>query len=45
MVSLEVRGIVSTKDDPKILWEKKLEIIEIINVSGWNCCGAHNSTL
>ncbi|MDB2493419.1 MAG: hypothetical protein ACPH6A_01600 [Flavobacteriaceae bacterium] len=33
MVSLEVRGIVSTKDDPKILWEKKLEIIEIINVS------------
>ena len=32
MVSLEVRGIVSTKDDPKILWEKKLEIIEIINV-------------
>ena len=33
MVSLEVKGIVSTKDDPKILWEKKLEIIEIINVS------------
>jgi hypothetical protein len=33
MVSLEVSGIVSTKDDPKILWEKKLEIIEIINVS------------
>lgn len=33
MVNLEVRGIVSTKEDPKILWEKKLEIVEIINVS------------
>ena len=33
MVNLEVRGIVSTKEDPMILWEKKLEIVEIINVS------------
>ena len=33
MVNVKVRGIVSTKDDPKILWEKKLEIVEIINVS------------
>jgi len=33
MVNVKVKGIVSTKDDPKILWEKKLEIIEIINVS------------
>ena len=33
MVNVKVKGIVSTKDDPKILWEKKLEIVEIINVS------------
>jgi NhaP-type Na+/H+ and K+/H+ antiporter len=33
MVSVEVKGIVSTKDDPKILWENKLEIVEIISVS------------
>ena len=33
MVNLEVKGIVSTKEDPKILWEKKLEIVEIIKIS------------
>jgi NhaP-type Na+/H+ and K+/H+ antiporter len=33
MVSVEVKGIVSAKDDPKILWENKLEIVEIISVS------------
>jgi hypothetical protein len=33
MVSVEIRGIITTKEDPKILWEKKLEIVEIINVS------------
>ena len=33
MVSVKVRGSVSTKEDPKILWEKKLEIVEIISVS------------
>ena len=33
MVSVEVRGIVSGKEDPKILWDKKLEIVEIISIS------------
>ena len=33
MVSVKVRGSVSTKEDPKILWEKKLEIVEIISIS------------
>ena len=33
MVNVEVRGIISTKEDPKILWEKKLEIVEIISIS------------
>ena len=33
MVNVEVRGIISSKEDPKILWEKKLEIVEIINIS------------
>ena len=33
MVNLTVRGIVSTKEDPKIFWEKKLEIVEIISIS------------
>ena len=33
MVSVKVRATISTKEDPKILWEKKLEIVEIINVS------------
>tara|TARA_B110000967_G_C18731028_1_gene482575 strand:+ start:572 stop:946 length:375 start_codon:yes stop_codon:yes gene_type:complete len=33
MVSVEVKGIISAKDDPKILWENKIEIVEIISVS------------
>jgi hypothetical protein len=33
MVIVEVRGIISTKENPKILWENKLEIVEIISIS------------
>ena len=33
MVSVEVRGVLSTKEYPKILWENKIEIVEIISVS------------
>jgi hypothetical protein len=33
MINVEVSGIISTKKDPKILWENKIEIIEIIAVS------------
>ena len=33
MVRVKVRGTISTKEDSKILWEKKLEIIEIISIS------------
>jgi hypothetical protein len=33
MVRVKVRGTISTKEDPKILWENKLEIIEIISIS------------
>jgi len=33
MVNVKVRGIISAKENPKILWEKKLEIIEIISIS------------
>ena len=33
MVRVEVKGIISAKEDPKILWEKKLEIVEIISIS------------
>ena len=33
MVSVEVRGIISTKENPKILWANKLEIVEIISIS------------
>ena len=33
MVKVEVRGIISTKENPKILWDNKLEIVEIISVS------------
>tara|TARA_B110000093_G_C12734159_1_gene311566 strand:+ start:274 stop:648 length:375 start_codon:yes stop_codon:yes gene_type:complete len=33
MVRVEVRGIISAKEDPKILWDKKLEIVEIISIS------------
>ncbi len=31
MVSVEVRGIISTKENPEILWANKLEIVEIIS--------------
>jgi hypothetical protein len=33
MISVEVSGIISNKKDDKILWENKIEIIEIIAVS------------
>ena len=33
MVRVELRGVVSSKEDPKILWKNKLEIVEIISVS------------
>ena len=33
MVSVKVKGIISTEEDPVILWEKKLEIVEIISIS------------
>jgi len=33
MVRVKVRGTISTKENPKILWENKLEIIEIISIS------------
>ena len=33
MVRVKVRGTISTKEDSKILWEKKLEIVEIISIS------------
>ena len=33
MVNVEITGIISTKKDPKILWENKIEIIDIIAVS------------
>lgn len=33
MVSVEVRGTISTEENPKILWEKKVEIVEIISIS------------
>jgi len=33
MVLAEVKGIVSTKKDSIILWEKKLEVVEILKVS------------
>lgn len=32
MVQVEIRGQVSNKKDDKILWENKVEIIEILNV-------------
>lgn len=32
MVPVEIRGQVSNKKDDKILWENKVEIIEILNV-------------
>ena len=33
MVKVEIRGKISNKKDDKILWENKVEIIEIINVT------------
>lgn len=33
MVLVEVKGIITNKKDDKILWENKLEIVEILNVS------------
>jgi len=33
MVNVEITGIISTKKDSKILWENKIEIIDIIAVS------------
>jgi hypothetical protein len=33
MVSVEVKGIISNKKDADILWENKIEIVEIISVS------------
>ncbi|GAA4233540.1 hypothetical protein GCM10022291_10830 [Postechiella marina] len=36
MVYVEVKGIISNKKDDKILWENKVEIVEILNVSPSN---------
>ena len=33
MVPVEIRGKITNKKDAKILWEKKVEIVEILNVS------------
>ena len=33
MVPVEIRGRITNKKDEKILWEKKVEIIEILNVT------------
>ena len=33
MVNIEVRGKITDKKDEKILWEHKVEIVEILNVS------------
>ena len=33
MVQVEIRGKITNKKDEKILWENKVEIVEIINVS------------
>ncbi|OEK09332.1 hypothetical protein A8C32_11455 [Flavivirga aquatica] len=32
MVNVEVRGKISNQKDDKILWENKLEIVEILNI-------------
>jgi len=32
MVQVEIRGKVTNKKDDKILWDNKVEIVEIINV-------------
>ena len=33
MVEVEIRGIISNKKDANILWENKIEIVEIISIS------------
>ena len=33
MVPVEIRGKITNKKDDKILWENKVEILEILNVS------------
>ncbi|MBD0831022.1 hypothetical protein [Aestuariibaculum sediminum] len=33
MVPVEIRGKITNKKDDKILWENKVEVIEILNVS------------
>lgn len=33
MVPVEIRGKITNKKDDKILWENKVEIVEILNVS------------
>ena len=35
-IYVKVKGIVSTKKDEKILWEKKLEIVEIESINSTN---------
>ena len=32
MVQVEIRGKITNKKDDKILWENKVEIVEILNV-------------
>ena len=36
MVNIEIRGKITNKKDEKILWEHKVEIVEILNVSKLN---------
>ena len=33
MVDVEIRGVISNKKDADILWENKIEIVEIISIS------------
>ena len=33
MIPVEIRGKITNKKDDKILWENKVEIVEILNVS------------
>ena len=33
MVQVEIRGKITNKKDEKILWENKVEIVEILNIS------------
>ncbi|WNH08426.1 hypothetical protein [Thalassobellus suaedae] len=36
MVKVEIKGKVSTQKDDKILWDNKVEIVEILNISASN---------